>query len=319
MTAWTILTIILVVAVAALVWIFWYLSRKVFGVAVAAHVTKAAVFEKNAEGRDYDNLPDSIKNNLWLAEQPFEERHLAAADGTPLFARILYPHGEERGDKWAIAAHGFTGSGLKMGSVARHYHDLGYNTLLPDLRGCGQSGSDYYGMGWMDAQDMLLWMDMIVQMQPDARIVMCGGSMGGACTMMTTGLDLPKNVKCAIEDCGYASVWDEFTYQLKKVFGLPKFPFMYIVNSMCKRKAGYSFKDASSLKMLRKSKTPTLFIHGTKDEFVPYAMLEQNYEAAACPKVKLPIEGAGHGVSFDVNPGLYWGTVDKFLHEYIGE
>ena len=42
--------------------------------------------------------------------------------------------------------------------------------------------------------------------------------------MMTSGEDLPSNVKVIIEDCGYSTVVGEFTYQLKDLFHLPKFP-----------------------------------------------------------------------------------------------
>ena len=44
--------------------------------------------------------------------------------------------------------------------------------------------------------------------------------MGGATVMMTVGENLPFNVKCAIEDCGFTSVWDEFKYELKKTYKL---------------------------------------------------------------------------------------------------
>ena len=42
--------------------------------------------------------------------------------------------------------------------------------------------------------------------------------MGAATVMMATGEDLPANVKIAIEDCGYTSVWDEFEMQLKILY-----------------------------------------------------------------------------------------------------
>ena len=39
--------------------------------------------------------------------------------------------------------------------------------------------------------------------------------MGAATTMMTAGEDTPDQVKCFVEDCGYASVWDIFSNELK--------------------------------------------------------------------------------------------------------
>lgn len=308
---------VIAVILAALFAILILISNKVFNVAVKAKVPKARVIETNAEDSADTDRSAERSNRVWLERQSFDELNITAKDGTPLFGRILAA--DSPSHKWALLCHGFTGNGLKMGSSSRHFNAAGYNILLPDLRGCGKSGGKYYGMGWLDSQDMLLWIKIICDKDPSAQIVLTGGSMGGATVMMTTGLELPANVVAAVEDCGYTSVWDEFTYQLKKVFGLPKYPFMPIANIMSKRRAGYSFKEASSLERVKHSKTPTLFIHGTADDFVPFSMLDENYEAASCEKQRFAVKGAGHGLSAEAAPQLYWDTVDSFLSRYIGE
>ena len=61
-----------------------------------------------------------------------------------------------------------------------------------------------------------------------------------------------------------------------------------------------------------------LFIHGDADEFVPFSMLDECYEACASTvKEKLVVEGAGHGLSASTNPDLYWKTVDTFISTYL--
>ena len=55
--------------------------------------------------------------------------------------------------------------------------------------------------------------------------------------MMVSGEELPDNVKCIIEDCGYTSVWDEFKLQLKEVFGLPSFPLLNAASLVCQIRA----------------------------------------------------------------------------------
>ena len=55
-----------------------------------------------------------------------------------------------------------------------------------------------------------------------------------------------------------------------------------------------------------------LFIHGDKDTFVPYDMLDQNYDACASKvKQKRTIHDAAHAKSAQVDPELYWNTVNK--------
>ena len=102
--------------------------------------------------------------------------------------------------------------------------------LTPDLRACGDTDGNYLGMGWLDRKDILSWIDWIVAQDSDARIVIHGISMGAATTMMTAGEDTPDQVVAFIEDCGYTSVWDTFSSELKLRFGMPEFPLMYTAN-----------------------------------------------------------------------------------------
>lgn len=82
---------------------------------------------------------------------------------------------------------------------------------------------------------------------------------------------------------------------------------------MSKIFVGYRFKQASSIEQVKKSKTPTLFIHGENDKFVPFYMLNEIYENAACRKQKLEIPNAGHGESEQTDPETYWNTINNFI------
>ncbi|MDU3324204.1 MAG: alpha/beta hydrolase, partial [Escherichia coli] len=191
------------------------------------------------------------------------------------------------------------------------------NVLIPDLRGHGMSEGDYIGMGWDERLDIIDLINYIIDVDKDSEIVLYGVSMGAATVMNVSGENLPSNVKAIIEDCGYTSAWDQFSYQLDELFGLPPFPMMHTASLIGKFRAGYWLKEASPLEQVKNSKTPTLFIHGDKDDFVPFSMLDQVYDACSAPKEKLVIEGAGHAKSSKVNPDMYWNGISKFLSKYI--
>ena len=218
---------------------------------------------------------------------------------------------------WTIIVHGYYGKGSDMSYYAEQYFNKGYNVLLVDLRGHGKSQGDYIGMGWHDRLDLIDWANYIINKNPECKIILHGVSMGAATVMMATGENLPSNIKVAIEDCGYTSIWDEFEMQLKVLFNLPAFPVLNAASTVCKINAGYDLKEGSAVEQVRKSKTPTLFIHGDQDKFVPFEMLDILYDAANCEKQKLVIEGAAHAESVRVNPNLYWNTVDGFIGKYI--
>ena len=58
----------------------------------------------------------------------------------------------------------------------------------------------------------------------------------------------------------------------------PSFPLVQSTSLLTKIRAGYSFGEASALEQVKKSKTPTLFIHGGGDLFVPTEMVYELYE-----------------------------------------
>ena len=46
-------------------------------------------------------------------------------------------------------------------------------------------------------------------------------------------------------------------------------------------------------KQLKKSKTPVLFIHGEQDDYVPFNMLQKNFDACASKKDMLVVPDVG--------------------------
>ena len=180
----------------------------------------------------------------------------------------------------------------------------------------GDSEGTKIGMGWPERMDIIKWINRILSWEPNARIVLHGVSMGAATVLMASGEDLPENVKAVIADCGYTSEWDEFQREADTLH-IPWFPVLNATSVLSKVRDGYDFKQASALAQVKKSRIPTLFIHGSSDELVPYSMLGELYAAAACEKEELTVECAGHALSSSVAPTLYWRTVEDFIAKYL--
>jgi len=255
----------------------------------------------------------------WWAKQSFEEWSLTSDDGLKLHA--YYLPAETATDKTAIIAHGYSGHSEQMSAFAQMYHEkLGYNVLIPDARGHGKSEGDYIGFGWPERKDYVKWIDRVIEHmeeEEDAQIVLHGVSMGAATVMMTSGEALPPQVKAIIEDCGYTSVTDELSYQLKRMYKLPSFPLLQSTSLLTKIRAGYSFSEASALEQVKKSKTPMLFIHGSRDLFVPADMVYELYENGPEHKKLFIVPGAGHGMARQFDPEGYDREVTEFIGTYV--
>lgn len=254
--------------------------------------------------------------SAWFAENA-GDRWLTSHDGLALHG--LYLPQESESHKYAVICHGYGGIPQGMGGFASHFYDMGYNILTPAARCHELSGGRYASMGWLERKDIVDWVDALVEQDRSAEIILFGVSMGGATVMMASGEPgLSPNVKCIIEDCGYSSVWDEFAGELDVLFGLPAFPVLDAASLVSQVRAGFGFKEASSVEQLKKASVPMLFIHGEDDTFVPYWMLDVVYEACASPeKERLSIPGAGHGEAAAADPELYWSTVAAFLEKHV--
>ena len=253
----------------------------------------------------------SVLTESWLDSAEKTVVSITAKDGLKLVGDVFDT--DENSHKWLIAIHGYTGKREHMYSYARYYAEKGYNILTPDMRSHGESEGQLIGMGWLDKEDVKLWIDYVLNIDPEAEIVLHGVSMGGATVMMTSGEDLPDNVKAIIDDCGYTSVWDEFTDEAKYLFNISQFPILYTASAISKIRAGYSFQEASALEQVKKTKVPILFIHGSEDNFVNTNMVYSLYEACPTRKDLMVVEGAGHGQSLYLDPDSYFNRVFGFI------
>lgn len=253
-----------------------------------------------------------LQEGSWFYEHA-KDIYIESSDKLKLHAYLIENNEEFSNGNYMMVFHGYKSCATDMEFYAEQFYDMGYSVLLPDARAHGQSEGRYIGMGWPERKDNLLWIDEIIKLDKDAKIGLFGVSMGGATVINTAGQDLPKQVVVAIEDCGYSSVYEQFSVQMKSIFNLPAFPILDISSIVAYAKTGVNILSADSTKQAAKIKIPTLFIHGSKDTFVPFEMLDKLYNAANCEKEKLVIEGAGHAGSNSRNPTLYWSTIVHFL------
>jgi hypothetical protein len=56
-----------------------------------------------------------------------------------------------------------------------------------------------------------------------------------------------------------------------------------------------------------------------KDDFVPYYMMDELYDATSSEKEKLTIKNAGHAKASEIDPETYWTTVSNFINKYINQ
>ncbi|WP_338654113.1 alpha/beta hydrolase [Sporosarcina psychrophila] len=277
--------------------------------------------QKNADLEVSDKAMNLFLNGDWIgwvADQNFERLTLTSRDGLKLSG--YYLPASKPTDKLVILTHGYLGNAKQMGLFGQHYHnDLDYNIFMPDARGHGKSEGNYYGFGWPDRLDLIDWTQLLVEkLGTDIKVVYHGLSMGATTVLMASGEEeLPSQVKAIIADSPYASVYQLFQYQINRMFHLPAFPLLDSTSVLTKIRAGYSFREASALKEVKKTSVPILYIHGESDTFVPTELTKDLYRHTSSDAELYLVPNANHGESIALDEDKYNMKIDQFLNRYI--
>ena len=229
----------------------------------------------------------------------------------------LYP--AENAKRVIICMHGWRSSWDHDYAVISNFlHDVQNSTLLiPEQRGQGLSEGQYMGFGIFERHDCLEWVKYARdKFGAEMPIYLMGISMGATTVLMTTGAELPDNVKGVIADCGFTSPGAIMSHVVKNNLKINEKLTYPLVNRKINKVAHFDIDEYSSVKALESCRVPVLFIHGSSDKFVPVQMTFENYEACRAPKDLLIVPGAGHGMSYVKDTEAYEKAVKRFFRKY---
>jgi len=261
---------------------------------------------------------DSLAYPL-LAKFDVLPKEVYSIENDGLNLKAWYVPAEEETDKTVVIVHGHRQDRTGMRHYGQPFHECGYNLLMPDNRGHGKSDGKDITYGYYDKRDIIAWAKYLEKINPNVSTTFFGVSMGGATVMMASGEDnLPESVKNIIQDCGFSNVFDELAFQAKAQYGISKFPMLYTVSLVNKIRQGWFYSQGDSVSQLERNTRPILMIHGDSDTYVPYFMLDINYNAVkeGTPKEKVTIKGAEHALSIDTDLELYRQFITDFMAKY---
>jgi hypothetical protein len=273
-----------------------------------ATMTSSSVTLENKSQED-----EKVKE--WLTQVTREKITLVADDKRILVARKVVVN--EEGSQWAVILHGYNGSMADIYDIAMHYTEEGYNVLMPDLRASGESEGSFLGMGWLDRLDIINWVDVILEDNPSAAVVIHGVDMGADAALMLTGEPIKSSIKAVVADGAYTSAWDVVKEEYEvKYEGKPVFPFLNMINPVMKVWAGYSLKEADAVKQVQNATVPILLIRGAGDTYVTEDMTNKLNDAISSTHDLLVISTGNHEDCRYAEPDNYYNKTFEFVNGY---
>lgn len=253
----------------------------------------------------------------WYGEQLPLDLTMTSYDDLTLKAHFIKNELDEK--KAVILVHGFRKTKEDMTDYAKFYADEGYDILMPDARGHGDSEGKYYGYGWHDRLDIIDWINKLVDEYGIEHIVLHGNSAGAATVLMVSGEDLRDEVIGIIADSSYTTMKEELKHQLKHIYGLPGFPLLDVTSLITKVRAGYFFGDVSVVKQVEKNELPLFIVHGDADDLVPTWMGEELYDKASGEKQLWIVPDVGHIKAYELETEQFQQKLKQFLNDLQDE
>ncbi|MWV45623.1 alpha/beta fold hydrolase [Paenibacillus sp. HJL G12] len=246
---------------------------------------------------------------------PKKDVQITSHDGLRLNG-VMVP-AEQASEKWVILVHGYTTSLPASIPFMEMFYEDNFNLLLIDQRRHGKSEGKYTTYGYHEKHDVASWIRFITQtFGRDCIIGLHGVSLGGSTVLEYLSLPDPV-VKFVIADCPYSDLTRLMHHQMQRLNHIPAAVFLPLVNARLRWKAGFALNQVSPLRTVEGSRVPVMFIHGTKDRYIPPQMSADLFAAKSGHKRLLFVEGAIHGFAIDTNPTLYKSSVKEFVQEAL--
>ncbi len=307
-------------------WILIAVITLILAVLIGAYVVYFIAFardDKRLSGEEeipnteyYTPYEEKVVENIRrLKTIACEEVQIESYDGLKLFGR--YYHYEDSAPV-VIFFHGYRSNSIRDGSAMYMLGERkGINVLLVEQRSHSKSEGKTITFGIRERHDCESWVQYVVKrFGKKTKIVLWGVSMGAATVLMAADLDMPKNVKGIVADCGFSSP-REIIREVIKQMKFPVGPAYWLAKLGARIYGRFNLEETSAMETLKNSKVPVFLVHGKEDDFVPCSMSQTNFDVCTSEKELVIIEKAGHAMSYYVDMEQFVMRSDAFLDRVL--
>jgi pimeloyl-ACP methyl ester carboxylesterase len=215
-----------------------------------------------------------------------------------------------------VLVHGLWSSWIEMAGLGRDLHRHGFDVLLFDLRGHGQSDPSRVYLGRRERNDIravMNWAEFAGFTED--RIGWLGYSMGASTLLMEAARN--PRIHATVIDSPYGDLPKLLNAQLTKHSGLPAWfnPGILLAARFC---YGVRTDDLVPIRYAKSwGERPLLLIHGESDSIVPVAQAQQLAQAIGSSCLTLTLPGVDHVKAYQSDPENYVRLVGRFFTNHL--
>ncbi|HSU29435.1 MAG TPA: alpha/beta hydrolase [Chitinophagaceae bacterium] len=245
---------------------------------------------------------------------PYETVSFTTAKGIPIEAWYAKQDSAAKGT--VILFHSLSINKSRILEEASEFRFLGYNIMLVDFRGHGNSGGNTTTLGIRESEEVKLAWDWIVQ-KGEKKIFLWGSSMG-AVVVAKAIHDYSLQPTGAILEMPFASMQSHFRGRARALGfeGLPEKPFGFLVTFWTGIERGVRGFRHRTTRYVTNIHCPLLLQWGSLDQYVTREETNKVFEAIASKEKRLVIyDRSAHQSLLGNEPGKWKTEVGKFLGE----
>jgi alpha-beta hydrolase superfamily lysophospholipase len=210
-----------------------------------------------------------------------------------------------------ILCHGLMGNKSFVLNQAKEFVRRGYNVLMPDTRGHGESGGGKTSYGYYESEEVKLAFDF-VKGHGEQTIYLWGISMG-AVEIMKAIADYNLDPKGVVLEMPFGSLQSHVNARLHNM-GFPRQPFGFLVTCWIGFESGFNGPGFQAAKYAKSIHCPVLVQYGLKDQLVTRKEIDGIYDAIPSGNKELVIyPDAYHEPLIQRDPVRWEKEIDKFL------
>ncbi len=219
-----------------------------------------------------------------------------------------------------ILCHGYSGRKDTDIIYAEFLVKNGFNVLMFDFRGHGESSGDYTSLGFYEIQDLLGAINYLKSRKDikSDKIFTWGFSMGAAVSILTAART--PDIKLVVADSSFATLKDSIKLTLR-TYGIPKILIPPIA-TLIYRSLGWHLKfninEGEPIKHIKEiSPRPILIIHGENDTMTPISNAHRLFNSAGEPKELWTVKGIEHTQIYTFHREEYEKRMLNFINKWL--